>query len=131
MKGFDDSDESEDDVRVMKTTKDKRLESLHEVIKDLTNHVKINDFSSLQTDFDKFSSEIEKSSNMLYEESGKDGLLPNYILRTFLKLDDAINEVTNEQKKKFSKTNSMAYNKLKQKLKKYFPTAGPSDNNFE
>ena len=39
--------------------------------------------------------------------------------------------MTNEQKKKFNKTNSVSYNKLKQKMKKYLQTTGPADNNYE
>jgi len=36
-----------------------------------------------------------------------------------LELENTINDVTAEKKKKMSKANSMSYNKIKQKFKKY------------
>lgn len=60
MKGFDESSESEEEQRVVKTQKDKKLESINAVIKDVNNHIKINDFSSLMGDFEKFCEEIER-----------------------------------------------------------------------
>jgi hypothetical protein len=40
------------------TQKDKQLESLNTVIKDINNHLKINDFSALMQDFESFSAEL-------------------------------------------------------------------------
>ena len=130
MRNFEDSEESEEEQRVVKTQKDKRLESMNAILKDLNNHIKINDFGALQTDFDKVTEEITRSSHMIFEGQ-KDEILPTYLVRTFAKIEDAINEVTNEQKKKFNKTNSMSYNKLKQKLKKYLQGTGPTGNTYE
>jgi translation initiation factor 3 subunit C len=60
MKGFEDSEESEDEQRVVKTGRDKKLDHLNGMIKDINNHLKINDFSSLMNDFEKFTEEIER-----------------------------------------------------------------------
>jgi hypothetical protein len=65
---------------------------------------------------------------------GKDGILSNLVLRAFYKIEEAINETqknTKEKKVTLSKTNSVAFNKLKQKMKKYLSTSGPADNLYE
>lgn len=94
-KGYEESSESEEENRVVKSQKDKRLEQVDNIIKDTKNHVKINDFSSLQTDFDKLTEEIVRSAHLVFEE-GKDGILPTYIVRTLVHIEDAINNVTSE-----------------------------------
>lgn len=58
MKGFEESSESEDEQRTVKTQKDKKLETINGIIKDVNNHIKINDFNSLMTDFEKFTEEL-------------------------------------------------------------------------
>lgn len=137
MKGFDDSSESEEEQRVVKTQKDKKLESLNAVIKDVNNHIKINDFSSLVTDFERFCEEIERDQatgqGIIYE-LGKDGILPIQYLRVLVKIEDAINDTQTAAKDKkvsLNKTNSVSLNKLKQKMKKYLSTEGPKDNTLE
>lgn len=100
------------------------------MIKDIKNHIKINDFSSLLTDFEKLSETIDKSSHFLWENQ-REEILPLFILRAIAHIDNSINDVTNEQKKKFSQNTSKAYNKLKQKFKKYLSSTGPTENNFE
>lgn len=67
MKDFDDSSESEEENRVVKTGKDKRAETMNNIIKDLKNHLKINDFSMLMDDFDKLTDEIAKSGSIIFE----------------------------------------------------------------
>jgi hypothetical protein len=74
--------------------------------------------------------EIQKCSNIIFE-AGKDGQLPLYILRAFVKTEDLLTNTTSEQKKKFNKLNSVSYNKLKQKLKKYLQATGPLENTYE
>jgi hypothetical protein len=46
-------------------------------------------------------------------------------------VEDAINNVTNADKKTMKKPNLLSYNKLKQKYKKYLESEGESDNNFQ
>lgn len=79
----------------MKSQKTKQLEALSNIQKDLKNHLKINDFSSLLTDFDNLTEEIVRSSNMIFEDK-KDDILPHYILKNFMEIEDAINEITPE-----------------------------------
>lgn len=65
------------------------------ILKDLNNHLKINDFVSISADFDKLTEEIGRVGNVVLEK-GKDDILPTYVLRSFIKIEDAINNVTNE-----------------------------------
>lgn len=57
--------------------------------------------------------------------------MPVSLLKVFNMLDSTIGGVTNEQKKKMNKVNSVSYNKLKQKFKKYLQTTGEGDDLYE
>ena len=82
------------------------------LIKDLKNHLKINDFTQIITDFEKICDEIKSSGNILFAQEA-DGVLPVYLLRVFANIDTAINDVTNEAKKKMNTNNSKALTKIK------------------
>jgi len=56
--------------------------------------------------------------------------LPSWVLKAFIALEDCVNEITPEMKKKMNKLNSTAYNKTKQKLKKYLTESGDHENLF-
>jgi translation initiation factor 3 subunit C len=138
MKGFDESSESEEDIRTIKTQKDKKLETINAIIKDINNHIKINDFSSLMTDFERYTEELQKdfdnNAGIIYNKNDKEGVLPIQYLRILVKIEDAMNDVTQATKDKkvtLNKTNSVSLNKLKQKMKKYLPITGPTDNHLE
>lgn len=137
MKNFEDSSESEEENRTVVSKQDKQLESLNATIKDINNHLKINDFSALMHDFEKFCEELEKDQEQnrgnIYK-AGSDGVLPIQYLRILVKIEDAINETSNlvkEKKLNLNKTNSVQLNKLKQKMKKYVQVAGPANNTLE
>lgn len=136
MKNYEDSSESEEEQRVVKTQKDKKLENFNAIKKDINNHVKINDFSSLMTDFERYCEEIERDINgvQLLFNGAKDNVLPVNVVRIFVKIEDAINDTQEQVKNKkvtLNKTNSVSLNKLKQKMKKYLISTGPADNNYE
>ena len=124
IKNFGESSESEEEQRVVKTGQDKKREHLNLIFSDLKNHLKINDFGMIMSDFERLSEEIQRSvdgiTNTVEIEAGDK--LPNYVIRAFIKIEDAINESNHAVKDKkltLSKQNSMSLNKLKQKLKKY------------
>jgi len=77
----------------------------------MRKHANISDFNALETDFDKLTVEIKKVADEMFDEKGTQ--IPVKILKVLLLVEDTINEVTAEQKKKMSKTNSVSYNKLK------------------
>jgi len=88
------------------------------------------------TDFERLADEIEKSSQgvsgAVEFEAGD--ILPIIVIRALVKIEDCIND-TNEavkaKKSTLSKISSVAFNKLKQKVKKYLQSTGPADNNYE
>jgi len=53
------------------------------------------------------------------------------VLKVFTLIEDSINEVTTEQKKKMSKINSVSFNKIKQRFKKYLSAEGEDEMTYE
>jgi len=45
--------------------------------------------------------------------------------------EDCINEVTNEEKKKMNKTNAQAFNKVRQKFRKFLAEDGDDENTYD
>ncbi len=136
MKNFNDSSESEEEERVVKSGQDKKREALNQIFSDIKNHIKINDFGSLLTDFERLSDEIDKSlqgaGGIVEIEAGD--VLPVSVVRALVKIEDCINEgvqASKDKKSSLSKLSSVSLNKLKQKLKKYVSSTGPADNLFE
>ena len=108
----DDSDE-EAPARVIKTQKDKRFDSLRATLKLIENRSKINDFTSIQTEFDTLLKELDKAKKVIEKEG-----FPNFLVRGLVELEDTILEVTNEMKKKFKQANAKAFNQLKARFVK-------------
>jgi hypothetical protein len=102
MKNFGDSSESEEEQRVVKTGQDKKREALNLLFSDLKNHLKINDFGMIMTDFERLTEEIQRAldgiGNTVEMEPGDK--LPNAVLRAFIKIEDAINETNQAVKDK-------------------------------
>lgn len=96
----------------MKTTTEKRTETLEKIFKLMINHTKNNDFVSLQNDFEQIQTEMEKCVAVVFA-TDKLQTLPTWVLKHFLILDDCINDVTADQKKKMNKNNSQAFNKVR------------------
>lgn len=126
----DDSDVSEEEDRVVRKKEDKFHESLNAVFDKMKNHIKINDFTSLTTDFDDLISELNKSVGVTIA-TDKLQTLPTFILKNLAALEDCINEVSADEKKKMNKTNSQAYNKMRQRLKKFLAETGDAENLYE
>ncbi|KAG7393964.1 Translation initiation factor 3 subunit c [Phytophthora pseudosyringae] len=107
-----DSD-SEEEVRVVKSAKDKALEHMERNCSSIKNHMKINDWTQIQSEFDELSKQLERAKKNLTA-------LPVFYLRTMVALEDFLAEkVKNKaEQKKMSKENSKALIRMKGKLKK-------------
>ncbi|RLN48774.1 hypothetical protein BBJ29_008918 [Phytophthora kernoviae] len=107
-----DSD-SDEEVRVVKSAKDKALENMERNCANIKNHMKINDWTQIQTEFDELSKLMDRAKKSL---TG----LPIFYVRTMVALEDFLLEkVKNKaEQKKMSKENSKALIRMKGKVKK-------------
>ncbi|ETO76956.1 hypothetical protein F444_07828 [Phytophthora nicotianae P1976] len=105
--------ESDEEVRVVKSAKDKALENMERNCTGIKNHMKINDWTQIQTEFDELAKQLERAKKTITT-------LPVFYLRTMVALEDFLAEkVKNKaEQKKMSKENSKALIRMKGKLKK-------------
>ncbi|POM65596.1 Eukaryotic translation initiation factor 3 subunit C, partial [Phytophthora palmivora] len=118
-----DSD-SDEEVRVVKSAKDKALENMERNCSAIKNHMKINDWTQIQTEFDELAKQLERAKKSMTT-------LPTFYLRTMVALEDFLAEkVKNKaEQKKMSKENSKALIRMKGKLKKQLePMRKPIDD---
>ena len=131
------SSESEDEgKRVVRSEKDKRLEELNTVVKNVKNHLKISDWVAIQKDFDALQAAIDKARNVLTDRTKLALIsaaaphaaivLPQFVLSAIHAVDEQQKEAfTNkEAKKKMSGPNAKALNSMKQKIKKFVQLFG-------
>ena len=101
--------------KVVKSAKDKRVEQLEGVIKLIDNAIKINDWSSISTEFDKLNKQVIKVS------AATDNKPPKTFVKTIADLEDFMNETIAKQKvtpKKMNATNAKGLNAMRQKIKR-------------
>lgn len=111
-----DSD-SDDDTRVVKSAKDKALDGVDRACTQLKNHMKINDWAQIQTEFDALFKLVDKAKGSIKTSAGHH---PKVFVRTMAALEDLMAEKLKNkaEQKKMSKENSKAMIRMKGKLKK-------------
>uniref|UniRef100_A0A1J3FM56 Eukaryotic translation initiation factor 3 subunit C n=1 Tax=Noccaea caerulescens TaxID=107243 RepID=A0A1J3FM56_NOCCA len=115
LPGASDSDDEDLRKRVVQPAKDKRFEEMVNTAEQMKNAMKINDWVSLQENFDKINKQLEKV--MRITEAVK---APILYIKTLVMLEDFLNETmaNKEARKKMSTSNSKALNSMRQRLKK-------------
>ena len=96
----------------------------------MKNHIRIMDFTALQSDFDDIQTELGKCVGYSFA-TDKLQTLPAWVIKNLVALEDCVLEVSADEKKKMNKNNAQAYTKLKQKLKKYFSETGDHENLYQ
>jgi len=110
-----DSDFSDDEVRVVRSAKQKAASSLNALTESIKDGMDDNDYIAISTNFDKLQKEVEKYQKL---ESLRKWPEPN--TATVIALNNFLVEQNQDKanKKKLSKTQTKAFNSLSQKLKK-------------
>ncbi|KAL6928727.1 hypothetical protein ACO0SA_002056 [Hanseniaspora valbyensis] len=114
---FSDSDEDEDDDGSKNKVKSSREKLLVEFFR---NSKKI-DAAELTGEWEKLLEEYESTIKLLSKfQQQNNQAIPNIFVKILLQLEDAVNSYDEEHSVTKSKSNSKAYNSLKQRFKKTF-----------
>lgn len=105
--------------RVVRSAKEKRYEELSNVIKNIRNYRKIKDMSSILTSFEELARVFSKAQPVILKE--ENGVIPRFIIRSFVELQDFINEVwdDHDSRRNLSKNNKKSLEILRQRSRKY------------
>lgn len=111
----DSDSDSDDEVRVVRSAKDKAFEQLNNSCTLLRNHMKINDWPSILSDFDAIAKHVEKAKGIIAEQGH-----PFSYIRTLVQLDDLVNDTVKDKsiQKKMGKENNKSFVRVKGKMKK-------------
>ena len=112
---IDSDSDSDDEGRVVKSEKDKRLDNIKDACNVLRNKVKINDWSGTQAQFLVLQKAMD-SAELVIKEHG----VPRFYLSVLCFLQDAVTAILADKPrfKKLSKANSKAVNRMKFHFKK-------------
>lgn len=110
------SSESEDEVRVVKSQKDRKWDSMKEGIAKIRNAKKNNDWSLIQDEFANVNKMVEKSK-MLIIQSG----LPNFYVKMLVEVEDHVQAALKDKEamKKMKPVVTRALNQMKLQVRKH------------
>jgi translation initiation factor 3 subunit C len=113
---LDSDSESDEEVRVVKSAKDRSWEAIKVGVSKVRNNLKINDWNGVQTGFDDLNKQMEKAKALV----AKDGV-PNFYVKLLVDLEDSLVTTlkNKEAVKKMSATNTRSLNRMKLQLKKH------------
>ncbi|KAI8600514.1 eukaryotic translation initiation factor 3 subunit 8 N-terminus-domain-containing protein [Dissophora ornata] len=113
---FSDSESEDDTVRVVRSAKDKRFEEIEQAVTSMANGQKINDWVSVQNEFDRANKALQKAAGIIAQAG-----VPKFYVKAVAELEKAIQSALDKEKsasKKMNASNAKALNSMKQKVKK-------------
>jgi translation initiation factor 3 subunit C len=110
-----DSDDSDDEVRVVKSGKERAIDTFEKHVGVIRKAMKSRDYYQISTEFDELSKDMIKAKNHLAEG------VPRFLVRILVDLEDYIAERLQDkaQFKKLSARQVRALNKMKLTVKKH------------
>jgi translation initiation factor 3 subunit C len=121
---IDSDSEGEKERRTIKTAKEKQYEEMQKIVKNINNHIKINDWNAIYTEWEKLNKVYAKTTTTsalsTATRSDKEGP-PRIFLKILVTLENFIKTIETE-KPKMSLPNTKAFNIMKQKFKKWLKT---------
>ncbi|ORZ13402.1 eukaryotic translation initiation factor 3 subunit 8 [Lobosporangium transversale] len=111
-----DSDSEDDTVRVVRSAKDKRFEEIEQAVTAMNNGQKINDWVSVQTEFDRANKALQKAVGIIAQTG-----VPKFYIKAVAELEKTVQSTLDKEKsaaKKMNASNAKALNSMKQKIKK-------------
>jgi translation initiation factor 3 subunit C len=108
--------DSDDEVRVVKSKKDKASDTILEIVNNIRNKRKVNDWSAIIDEFSKANEQVAKSVRL--------GLLPGppkFYIRMLADLEDQVKETLKDKEaiKKMAKNSAKALDRMKLVIKKH------------
>lgn len=119
--------ESEDEVRVVRSQKDKSWETMLECINKIKSAMKINDWSIISDEFDNVNKIVEKSK-MLILKNG----IPKFYIRMLAELEDFLTLTLKDKEgiKKLKPMVNKSLNRMKNTVRKHNRTYEKDIENF-
>jgi len=108
-----DSSESEEEKRVVRTSKDKKLDALLVIITGIRNQLRINNWIAIEEGFENLNKALRDASSVVAQTG-----VPTFYIKILIELEDAVNGVSKADTQKMSKVSAQAYNRVKMNLKK-------------
>jgi translation initiation factor 3 subunit C len=110
------SEDEDTQKRVVRSQKDKRFDELRNAVKQLRNHMKVNDFALVATDYEALMKGLRKAQ-AAKGVSDDDGT-PRIFIRAITELEKYIDAVFAEGTKKLKENKAKAFNTLRSKVRK-------------
>ncbi|CAN0117315.1 unnamed protein product, partial [Ectocarpus sp. 4 AP-2014] len=112
----DSDSESEEEVRVVKSAKDRSFEAIRTSVGKIRTKIKINDWNGIQTNFDECNKHVDKSKVMIAKEG-----VPSFYIKLLANLEDLLAATLKDKPavKKMSATNTRSLNRMKLQLRKH------------
>jgi len=109
--GVDSSSDEDKGPRTVRTVVNRQMDHFKTILVGIKNHLKINDYSSIQDAFINLNKILEKSKQLIEKEG-----IPKIYYKALVLIEDAIEET---DKKKLGTLQLRAWNTMKNKIKKH------------